>query len=366
MKKVKIEQNYADLLERGICKATDTFGCDMDGVVLPCDELIVEDINKKYGTKFTIDDIGTYGPTGNSILDKKFEYYSDPAFVISQKPYDGAVNFINELKKRCDVFFCTAVNANCLTVRAAEAQRDFGIPASQIITCTRKDLITCKFFLDDSSYNINRSKAEYPILFRRPWNYDVSGSMSVTKYEDVLCFVDFIQNRKLLTRIPENAIICLVGPTGSGKTCMTDALVQRGYTAIKTIKGTLREGSDRHIGTERFNELEKEGYFAETTVYAGVKYGIAKETLNNIAEDEKAVVCVDICGAMALKNIFGDRCVIVFCDTDKEQSIQYLINKEDITPSEKVKRISSLDAEFGNKRFCDFKVNGVKDLLATI
>lgn len=341
------------------------FFVDYDGVVGYCEQYALDHINEEHGTNYSVNDIPRYGKTGNPIIDRKFELYGNPEFVKSQPVIPGAKEFITELQKRCKVVFLTAVNENCLTERSKAIQEQFGIEARDIILTSRKDLCVGKFLLDDYSENIRKSKCEYPILFRRPWNQEVSGAMSVTKYEDVLCFVDYILGQNKQRSLCANPILCFVGPTGSGKTEMVDALVNKGFKTLTPYRGTT--GTEKtDIGKDEFIRLEENGFFAETSVYGGIKYGISNKDVAGIQYHDQVAVCIDIGGAMALKNIFGDRVYIIYCDTPKENAIAKIVSREDITMEEKILRLNGLESEYSNSRFCDYKLKNLQELLALV
>lgn len=336
---------------------------DCDGIVYQCDEAVLKDLNEKYGTDYTIEDIGVYGPTGNIILDKKFEYYKDESFVLNQPLYPGAKEFVAALQERCNLYFCTAVMTEGMSARATALIRDFGISQNQIIIARDKSLVTADYFLDDSPYNIERSIAKHPVLFRRPWNHDVSGVMSVSKYNDFLCFLDYMERKIPFAGLKANSIICLVGPSGSGKTEFLNELVKEtDFQKILTYTTANKTGY-YHLDDAEFVQRRNDGYFAETTVYGGCKYGISQETVRMMQSTAKGFVCAtDICGAMALKNLFGERVAIVYVNTPKETLYLNLLRK-DMPEKEKVLRFMSIDTEITNKQFCDITVKNKEQLL---
>lgn len=336
---------------------------DCDGIVYQCDEAILEDLNQKYGTSYTIEDIGVYGPTGDSILDKKFDYYKDADFVLNQPLYPEAKEFVTALQEISNLFFCTAVSAEGMSARAEALMRDFGVNSNQIIIAQDKSLVAADYFLDDSPWHIERSIAKHPVLFRRSWNHDVSGVMSVSKYDDFLCFVKYMEHRSPFTGIKPNSILCLVGPTGAGKNDMlNDVLHTKKYQKIRTYSTSEQPGYE-HLTEKHFIECRNNGFFAETTVYGGHMYGIGWCTVYDITQHSDGYICaIDMCGAMALKNIFKERVVIIYIDTPKEDIYLHLLRKE-LPEKEKVLRLMSIDAETTNKQFCDITVKSSKQLL---
>lgn len=330
---------------------------DADGIVYQCDEVILEDINKKHGTSYTIEDIGVYGYTGDEILDKKFHYYNDPKFVLNQPLYPGAKEFVEYLNEHTNLLFCTAVMPSGMSARAEALVRDFNIKREQIIIAADKSLISADYFLDDSPHNIERSIAKHPVLFRRAWNHDVTGVMSITQYDDFICFLNYLERKTPFLGIRKNSIICLVGPSGSGKTNLLKTFESKGFERIKTYT-TAPSSEGYNVLTEKeFLDKRDNGFFSETTVYAGMRYGISKETIAQMSEniDNPYVCATDMCGAMSLKNIFKDRVAIVFVEADKKEIYQGIL-KKNIPDNEKVLRLMSVDTELSNRQFCDVSI----------
>jgi len=337
---------------------------DCDGIVYKCDEPILEEINKKYGTDYTIEDVGVFGYTGDPVLDTKFNYYRDENFVLNQPMYDGAQEFVAELQKRCNLFFCTAVMTEGMTARATALMRDFGVEKQQIIIASDKSLVSADYFLDDSPYNIEKSIAKHPVLFRRPWNHDVSGNMSVSQYSDFLCFLDYMEHKTPFGGIQSNSVICLVGPSGSGKnTILEEFIKKKGSEKIITFSTAEKKGY-YYLEEKEFLKKRNEGYFAETTVYGGEKYGIPQYFVDKIHtyKDKSYICATDMCGAMALKNIFGNRVAIVYVEKEKSTLYTNLLRKE-LPEKEKVLRLMSIDTEISNMQFCDVSVKNANQLI---
>ena len=341
-----------------------TIGIDMDDVVYKCVAALPEYLKTHYGLNYTAEDLAEWGRTGDD-RDLKFEAFADPEFVLSQPLYEGAKKFVKELQKRGNVIAVTAVNANCLTARASAIMRDFGLPAENIITATQKNLVHLDFLIDDSPRNIRRSNCTYPILMRRTGSEAMSGVMSATKYEDIITFIDFIQNRRPLHKMPSNAIVCLVGPTGAGKTEMAAKLVEDKLYKRLPAYSSSKSKKYIHISETEFKKRMASGEFAEYTVYGGRHYGISVTDIEAVEPTDKVVCAVDICGAMALKNLFGSRVAIIFCDANRMECIKSILDRN-MTKEEKAIRLAGIEAEFGNERFCDFTVRGLDDLLNSI
>ena len=80
--------------------------------------------------------------------------------------------------------------------------------------------------LDDAIHNILESKAEYPVLMRKPWNAKMTGLLSVNTMAEFVSLVKQIMKASTskTEKITAPAVLALVGPSGSGKREITEAL----------------------------------------------------------------------------------------------------------------------------------------------
>ena len=196
---------------------------------------------------------------------------------------------------------------------------------------------------------------------------DMGGGYFEVLYEDFLCFVRYTNGRMPVTNIAPNSIICLVGPSGSGKNEIADEACRtlgfKRLATTTTCKGQ-NGGNDRyeHITQDEFFRRRAAGDFIETTVYGGEHYGVMKSTLDDYAEGEyTAIVPMDMCGAMAVKNLYPERTVTVFVEKDKYALVDEILNK-DIPQKEKIIRLLGIDSEIANKQFCDFTISTFMEL----
>lgn len=111
------------------------------------------------------------------------------------------------------------------------------------------------------------------------------------------------------------------------------------------------------VSQEEFQRTEESGKLLESTVYAGHRYGIAKEEIERVwGEGRIAIKPVDINGAKGIKAAFPDRTLTHFVRRNKEELLKCLIERG-IPLSEKTKRILPLDNEYANEDFCDWTVS---------
>ena len=341
-------------------------GLDVDDVIYECNSYALNLLKEKYGNipELDINGIRSWGLQGN-ISDERIALFSSPEFVRTQPLFDGARKFVRELCKIADVFFVTAVPPQCMSARAERLAEDFPeVPAGNIIIGTRKDIVNLDILLDDAAHNISSSQASYPVLMRRPWNADLSGLLSVNSYADFIHLARIIGNSFVEKRpdLSHGGVLCLIGPSGTGKTEIASALT-KDKRFVKPLTTTTRpkesnEPGDayRFVSEEEFLSEKEAGEFIETTVYSTYHYGTSEKQIKPIVESGKvAVIPIDICGALTFKNIYRSRAVLVFTDRNKKAILTDIIKRR-TSDEDKVRRMMSLDLELRNIELCDFAV----------
>ena len=218
-------------------------GLDVDDILYDCNAFALERLNREENIEppLRIYDIKSWGE-GQSIVDRRIRYFSDPAFVAAQPILPGAQAFVRSLCEIAEVFFVSAVPPACMSARALRLREDFPeVPAENILLGTRKDLVRLDILLDDGAHNISHSPATYPVLFRKPWNVHLSGLLSVNSYDDFLHLVEILRMASAAPKpdLAKGGVVCLVGPTGTGKNEVAATLVQR-FGMKKPITATTR------------------------------------------------------------------------------------------------------------------------------
>lgn len=354
-------------------------GLDVDDVLYECNSYALQLLREKYGDRpeLQISHITSWGLRGD-ISDERIPYFNSPKFVREQPLFPGAQKFVRELCKIADVFFVTAVPASCMSERAKRLLHDFPeVPAGNALIGTRKDIVNLDILLDDAAHNISSSQASYPVLMRRPWNGDLSGLLAVNTYDDFLHLAkiigkSFVEKRPDLTG---GGVLCLVGPSGTGKNRLSEALTQD-KRFVKVLTSTTRprtegerEDNYRFITPEQFRQEEEAGAFIETTVYSTYSFGTAGRDIDPIVQSGKiAVLPIDICGALSLKNRYRSKVLLVFTSRAKREILMDILHRP-ISDADKVNRMLSLDLENRNIEFCDMAVrydDGVAKCLQTI
>ena len=338
-------------------------GLDVDDTLYDCNSYALSILNERHPDQapVTLNEIKGWGSCGR-FAEERIALYSDPEFVRTQPILPGAQKFVRELSKNADVFFITAVPAACMTARAERLIKDFPeIPPQNTIIGTRKDVISLDIMLDDGAHNISNSRAAYPVLFRRPWNTDMSGLLSVNSYDDFLHLCKMARNSfsEKAPDLSHGGVVCLVGPSGSLKNDIAHILT--GFEKFeKPLTSTTRprrphesESAYRFISEEQFLAEKDAGHFIETTVYSKYYFGTSADEISPIVEAGRcAVIPIDICGALTVKNLYRSRALLVF--TNREKSAVMLdIIRRDTSDEDKMRRIMSLDFEYRNAEICD-------------
>lgn len=339
---------------------------DVDDVLMPCVSLACKMVNEKYGTNLQESDITQWEVGGTEYGDKLQEFFQDSEFYKHQIPYDGSQEFVRKLSRKMEIFVVTAVPANVISTRIAQIKKYFPqIEIENIIPASRKDVINVDFALDDRSHNILTSNAKYPVLFRRPWNQNITGVLSVQSYDEFLNIIDCVKTSyaEPFIGFSRPTVLALVGPSGSGKTTILDELIKN-EKIDKPVSATTRKRRNENekyhfVSKDEFEQMNKNQQFAETTMYAGENYGVELNSISQILKEGKhCCVAVDISGALALKMQY--RTAIFYINRDRKQLLtsltDRLLNKE-ISSEDLVNRICSLDDENKNMDLCDFIIN---------
>ncbi len=351
-------------------------GLDVDDTLYECNSYAVTIINSRHPDEepMRLEEINSWGKSGRH-PEERIALYSDPEFVRTQPICAGAQEFVRKLCEIADVFLITAVPPCCMSARAERLVQDFPeIPSQNIIVGTRKDIISLDIMLDDGAHNISSSRAAYPVLFRKPWNTNLSGLLSVNSYDDFLHFCEMVRNSfsETFPQLSEGGVLCLVGPSGSSKTEIANGLTSlEGFEKPLTSTTRPRRPKEdasayRFISEDRFVAEMKAGHYIETTVYSGFHFGTSDKDIQPIVDrGHVAVIPIDICGAITLKNLYRHRAMLVFTRRERADAIKSIIAR-DIDIEDKTRRIMSLDFEYRNSEVCDVDLNVGDDVDAAV
>lgn len=333
-----------------------SFEIDFDDVLAPFCGLAVKLANEENpGLNANIEDIKSWGSGENGSKQSIIaQYYDDERILRMQRVSDEARDFIYKLMEIGDVYINTAVSPKYAGLRyeqIAEQLPDF--PLENVILTFSKQTVKVDFQLDDGGHNILKSQAKYPILMRRPWNSHLSGILAVNDYSEFFILIEQIMNssvKKAKATIP--SIIALIGPSGCNKNAIADRLAEDDF-AMRIHSVTTGESSENHdkVSEAEFSDLK----FISHTVYAGNRYGIPKDAIEEaLASGLNAVIPTDITGAIAMKKEYP--VVLVFCKASHEYMIDNILNKG--LDNEAIKyRWLSMEKELLNKELCDVIIN---------
>lgn len=358
-------------------KSSFKVGLDVDDVLLQCVDHAINICNKKYDFNPPLSqaEVTQWGKSGKR-TDVILEEFEKEEFYETQPLIEGAQEFVEKLLEIADVYFVTAIKPECMGIRAKQLLKYFpGVPADHMIMTTSKEMVHLDVLLDDGGHNIINTKATYPVLFRRPWNQYITGTLAVNNYDEFFVLLNEIKTSSIehVIDTDDPMVIALVGPSGAGKTELTNYLINNYQNKFdRTISYSTRSprinevnGVDyKFIDKEEFVNKKNTGEIFESTVYAGEYYGTSKNEVNHILSSGKNVIIpIDICGAMGIKFNFKNS-ITIYIDRKKEDLLHAILNRN-ITIDEKVKRILSIDAEEKNEKICDFTIknySSIKDL----
>ncbi len=330
-----------------------TIGVDWDDVLCDLNTRAIELANRDHGLDLKLHDITSWENTGKASVIK--QYYEDMELYQRQYVTVEAKTFMKMLQKEGEVFIITAIPPEFMGVRVGQIKKAFpDFPNENIIMGSQKHLVHFDITLDDANHNIFKSNSNFPVLFRKPWNQDATGVLSVNGYEDFLQLVHQIKRSMVesVHSLKHPAIIALVGPSGSGKHLIMEKLLAHPEFAHPVSYTTNPNNLKRHrcITAEDFSKAQ----FLETTMYGGYGYGTMEKDVRDLMEKGLSVVMpMDICGAITVKRQFPT--LMVYCKQSKDKLIENIL-KKDCDLEEKKLRLLALEPERKHEPLCDLTV----------
>ena len=330
-----------------------TIGVGWDDVLCDLNTRAIELANRDFGLDLKLSDITSWENTGKASVIKK--YYADMELYERQYVTEEGKAFMSKLQKEGEVFIITAVQPEFMGIRVSQIKKAFpDFPNENIIMGSQKHLVHFDITLDDANHNIFKSNSAFPVLFRKPWNQDATGVLSVNGYDDFLQLVYQIKRSMVesVRSLKHPAMIALVGPSGSGKHQMMEQLLSYTEFAHPISYTTNPNNLKRHryITSEEFSDAE----FLEKTMYGGYGYGTLKKDVTDLLEQEISVVMpLDICGAITLKRQYPT--LMVYCKQSKDKLIENILMKN-CDLKEKKLRLLALEQERKHESLCDITV----------
>lgn len=333
-------------------------GLDWDDVTAPFNSIAIAMANEKYefDPPLSLDEIDSWENRGRAGVIR--EFYEGEELYVRQKVPERNKKAVRRLMEMADVYFITAVYPKFMGIRAKQILDAFPeFPPENIILGNAKNLVQFDIILDDAIHNVLETPATYPVLMRKPWNWKMTGLLSVNNMTEFVSLVKQIihasQSRSL--KLNGASVLALVGPSGSGKSQIARKLCENElFVSPKTY---CTKKSDKHHYLTETEFLQQ--HFFERTMYAGIRYGTKKEDIEAVLDDQRyAVMPLDMCGAIAMKRHFPT--AIIYIARDKECLIKEIL-QEDFGLEEKTLRLLSIDAEKRNREICDVVIDNSDD-----
>lgn len=328
-------------------------GVDWDDVLCDLNTRAIELANRDMGLGLELKDITSWENTGKASVIKR--YYMEPELYERQYVTEEAKVFLKALQNEGEVFIITAVAPEFMGIRVQQIKVAFpDFPNENIIMGSQKHLVHFDITLDDANHNIFKSNSNFPVLFRKPWNQDATGVLSVNSYDDFLQLIHQIKRSMMesVHKLEHPAIIALVGPSGSGKHRIMEKLLSYPQFAHPISYTTNPNNWKRHryISAEDFAAAD----FLETTMYGGFGYGTAKQDVTDLLDQGLSVVMpLDICGAITMKRQFPT--LMVYCKESKDKLIENILRKT-CELEEKKLRLLALEPERKHEQLCDLTI----------
>jgi guanylate kinase len=331
---------------------------DWDDVTAPFNSLAIAMANEKYqfDPPLKLEEITTWENRGRAGVIK--EFYACEELYHKQQVSERNKKAVRKLMEIADVYFITAAYPQFMGIRARQILEAFPeFPPENIILGNAKNLVRFDIILDDAIHNVLETPATYPVLMRKPWNWKMTGLLSVNHMTEFVSLVKQIirASQSKNTKVAGPSVLALVGPSGSGKSGITRSLCRDMRFSSPKTYCTKRSDKHHYLTEEEFASQ----HFFERTMYAGIHYGTKKEDIQAVLDEGKYVVMpLDMCGAIAMKRHFPT--AIIYIAKDKEELIREIL-EEDFPVEEKTLRILSIDAEKRNREICDYIVDNTRN-----
>ncbi|MCD8072938.1 MAG: guanylate kinase [Alistipes sp.] len=170
----------------------------------------------------------------------------------------------------------------------------------------------------------------------------------------------------------KNKVIIISAPSGAGKTTIVKRIMAMFPTLEFSISATSRapRGTEKHgvdyyfVTGEQFLEAAGRGDFVEwEEVYAGTHYGTLVSEVERIWDGGNSIIFdVDVKGGINLKNIFGDRALLIFIMPPSIEELRRRLELRGTDSRDTIgRRVAKADIEIEDA--VRFDVTVVNDLL---
>ena len=168
-------------------------------------------------------------------------------------------------------------------------------------------------------------------------------------------------------------IIVICGKSASGKDSLFKELVKDGYTPlISTTSRPMRVGEENgreyyFISKEEFEEKLRDNKFIEYRTYNTLVnnvpdtwfYGMEKQDLD---PDKNYIVILDLQGAAAFKEIYGDQVRVVYIKVSNLQRTAWAMSRGSFDETEWRRRLKDDNIKFSSDKInthCDYVIRNV-------
>lgn len=165
-------------------------GLDWDDVTAPFNSIAIAMANEKYhiDPPLRLEEIDTWENRGRTGIIR--EFYEDEELYARQQVPEKNKKAVYRLMEIADVYFITAVAPAFMGIRAKQILTAFPeFPPENIILGNAKNLVQFDIILDDAIHNVLETPATYPVLMRKPWNWKMTGLLSVNQMSEFVSLV---------------------------------------------------------------------------------------------------------------------------------------------------------------------------------
>ena len=234
-------------------------GLDWDDVTAPFNSIAIAMANEKYhiDPPLRLEEIDTWENRGRTGIIR--EFYEDEELYARQQVPEKNKKAVYRLMEIADVYFITAVAPAFMGIRAKQILTAFPeFPPENIILGNAKNLVQFDIILDDAIHNVLETPATYPVLMRKPWNWKMTGLLSVNQMSEFVSLVRQIihasQTRTMEIKNP--SVLALVGPSGSGKDALTKKLCQEDRFVNPKTYCTKKSSKHHYLTKEQFAQQD--------------------------------------------------------------------------------------------------------------
>ena len=167
-----------------------------------------------------------------------------------------------------------------------------------------------------------------------------------------------------------NKIYALLGGACTGKDTVRRMLLTRHGELVEATSHTTRpmrateNGSEYYfIDVDAFHDMDMRGDFVETRTYDVIAdnggfetwyYGYSVEEIDNKLSQGNILMIVDLQGFKEFKQLYGDRCIGIYLDVDRDLRVRRYIERDRITYKNVAECIRRIDDD-DNRAFLGYE-----------